>query len=831
MDTELPQEEKIKRIEQIKLQLMEKHKDETVRYTGCSINCGGSGCILKVRLKDGKITAIEPDDRYHRNVGREDAVATDDELQKNKLQQRHCPFAWGWRRHLYSPNRVLYPLMRAPGSKRGEGKFIRISWDEALTIIAEKMKECKEKYGPYSIITPYIDNPMLDPLFGWFEAGVQGWGWCSQDAERLAEHLMTGYPGWTYAPSFDMADVLFNSKLIVLWGLDLTTTRIGPAHQFAWYVKMAREKKGTPVICIDPRFSDTAAVLADQWIPIKPGTDMAMLLAIAYIVIKEDLYDKEFVERFVEPKGFKKWADYILGVSDGVPKTPEWAEKICAVPAETIRDFTYLYAKSKPTFLYKNWSVARKSRGENSARAAAALQAIMGYWGKGGYSGFGPRSRNAPYIRPWFPMRIPLGLMPRKYYPPRMYRSNKWAQAVLLLDKVKSGELSTEEYRRIIGWRADPNLPNPNPKMLFGGGPQAQTVNTLVTGTNATLHQIEAMNRLEMVVWFATHMTPTAMYADIILPVQDQTFECPTFANNDYGGFSHNTFCPGVVKAPGEAKPFMWIYTKLAEKLGFGRRYNTYYTTDENWDKDWLRYLGAYYNRFRDTMKRWELDLPEWEEFLKQECPSINLDEYFDEPCHGYVNELELGLPFPTKSGKIEICSEILEKEEERGKLHFDARGLVIDVLPNDWRDLTPIPTYQPAVRGMEDPLVAKYPLMLLSSHGRYRSHSTGWDNPWLRGDVYRHALWINVADAKVRGIKDGDIVRVYSDVGEVRVPAYVTTRIMPGVVVLRHGAWIELDEKGVDHGGCPNMLLFDDKSPQTPAHATGLVQVEKVEG
>jgi anaerobic dimethyl sulfoxide reductase subunit A len=820
-------EVKNERVEKIKTLLMQKHVGEVLDYTGCYANCGGSCCIFKVRIRDGKITAIEPDDHYNVGVGREDSVASDTDLMKNRLQQRACEVAWVWHKQLTLPERVLYPLKRVDGARRGEGRFEKISWDEALTIVAEKLKEAKEKYGPYSIITPYFENPHLDPIFSFLGAGVQGWGWCSMDAERLVKHLMLGYPGWSRLESYDMADMLFNSKLIVLWGAEPSSTRYGPAHQFAYYIRMARER-GTPVICIDPRYTDTAAVLADQWIPIKPGTDLAMMIAVAYVLFKQDLYNKEFVERFVEPKGFKAWHDYVMGVEDGVPKTPQWAEEICGVPAETIEGFARLYARCKPTFLFKNWSVARKSYGENVARAAVILQSMMGYiGGPGGYNTLAPVSRVRPYLDNYTAWILPLGVR-GKYVAPRMYRSNKWAEAVLLLDDVKEGRLTTEEYRRIIGWRTDPNLPNPNPKVLLWGSYYMGT-NYLVTGANATERQIKALEKMEFVVQIASFMTPTAKYADIILPVADQALEDYTFQHDGYGGFANILLCPKIKEPPGEAKPLFWIYTKLAEKLGFGHLYNAHYREGESWFVLWERYLRKCYEAGREEIrKRFGKEIPEFEEFKKSRF--FNYDELFDKPLYGLKDHLEKGVTFQTKSGKIEFVSEILADESQRGKVHIDQLGRLIDNLPNDWKGLEALPRYKPIVRGFEDPMVKQYPLFMLTPHSRYRVHSFFWNNPWLRGDCYQHRFWINVADAKARGIRDGDLVEVFNHVGRTRVRAYVTTRIMPGVAILYHGAWYDPDEDGVDKAGCPAVLLHDNESPPTPALVTTLVQVKKCE-
>jgi anaerobic dimethyl sulfoxide reductase subunit A len=198
-------------------------------------------------------------------------------------------------------------------------------------------------------------------------------------------HIMAGVRGWDYAgySSGSAADMLANSKMLVLWGNDPTVGHQGPAHQWAYFIKLARER-GKPVIIIDPRYSTAVKTLADQWIPIKPGTDAAMFLAMAWVLFRNDLWDKSFVEKFVEPVGFQKWQDYVLGISDGIPKTPEWAEVRCAVPAETITALAKMVGTNRPAFMTSHWAVARKSHGEQTVWIFAALQAMLGYWGTPG---------------------------------------------------------------------------------------------------------------------------------------------------------------------------------------------------------------------------------------------------------------------------------------------------------------------------------------------------------------------------------------------------------------------------------------------------------------
>jgi anaerobic dimethyl sulfoxide reductase subunit A len=802
------------------------NKNERTVYTSCMCNCGGnSQCVIKAHVVDGKVVAVEPDDRYNRNVGREDAGMTDQDLIKVKLQRRPCVMGLTFHRYIYHPDRILYPLKRAPGSKRGEGKYVRISWDEALDTIAGKLKECREKYGPYSIITPFSPNEKAERLFSIWGAGVEGWGWCSTDAARLMAHVISGEEGWAMAryASGSAADMLANSKMVVLWGNDATVGHQGPAHQFAYFIKLARER-GKPVIIIDPRYSTAVKTLADQWIPIKPGTDTAMFMAIAHVLFERDLWNKEFVEKFVEPKGFGKWRDYVSGTIDGIPKTPEWAEVRCAVPAETIRALAMMIGTVKPAWLWCHFTVSRKSHGEQTIGAFAALQAMMGYWGTPGAG---------PVMDPGSRHEIPLGTLgpPGEYKVPKLYRSHYWAEAVLWLDKVRNGEMSEEEYRQKLGWRTRPEvLKEFNPKFLWWGkgtGPHAS--DTLSTTCNSSNNQVKAFEKMDFVVSMHSIMTPTVKYADIILPARDPMWEDKYLVHGTaYGCFESFNMCPQVVDPPGEVKSWIWVYCKIAERLGIApQKYFKYYTSDENWDRDWERYQRDGYENIINFYEKRGQTLPIWEEFKQGKF--INCDELEEVPFTGWDEQVKEDKPFRTKSGKIELFSEYIADEKNRGKGdHLDSRGRVIDNLPADWLDMTPHPTYMNTRRGMDDPLVKKYPIMLLTSHSRYRVHYLFWEHKWLRS-LYKHRVWMNVADAKVRGIRDGDKVVAYNDRGRVIMPAYVTPRLMPGLALIHSGGKNMLGEDGIDYGAAPSTLLGGDfESCHAPARATNLIQIEK---
>ena len=807
-------------------------QDGTSVYTTCRCNCGGNHqCVLKAHVRNGKIMAVEPDDRFNTNVGREDEVLSDADLIKVRIQRRPCVMGLAFHRYLYHPDRILYPMKRKPGTPRGQGEWVRISWDEALDTIADTMRETRERYGPYSIVTPYA-NRNAERFFSFWGAGVNGWGWCSFDAARLMAHVIAGGKGWEMDAwsSGSAPDMLAHTKLIVLWGTDPTVGHQGPAHMWAWFIKLARER-GIPVIIFDPRYSVAAGTLADQWIPIKPGTDRAMFMALAHSLFMSDLWNKEFVAKYVDPLGFEKWRDYVLGKEDGIPKTPEWAETRCAVPAATIHALARLIGTIKPAWLWSHWAVARKGDGEQTVGAFTALQAMMGYWGTPGAG---------PPLHPGSIRRLPVGEWvnfggpPGDYKSPKLYRSHNWAEAVLLLDRVRKGELSEKEYMKTVGWQADPAiLKEFNPRFLFFGGNSPHSTNHVVTACSSSNNQVRAFSKMDFVVHMHDIMTPTGQYADIFLPVRSPMWEEKGIVRSaSYGTVECINYCPGVVEPAGEVKNWLWIYVKLAERLGMDpKKMFGFYTNDEHFDDDLERASRHSYDELTEYYKRKGITIPAWEDFSKGDF--INCDEHDEEPFTGFDEQMKQGKPFNTASGKIELFSRYVADEANRGRgEHYDALNHLYDNLPSDWGGMTPSPTYKAMHRGMDDPLTREYPLMLITPHSRYRVHYLFWEHPWLKDHVYRHRVWLNVADARARGIIDGDMIEVYNDRGKVLMPAYVTSRIMPGVVLIHSGGKVIHDENGVDLGASPSTLLGGDfESCLAPARATNLVQIKKHTG
>ena len=335
-------------------------------------------------VEDGRITRLETDDRP-------DTLAAP--------QLRACVRGRAYLRRQYHPDRLLHPLKRT--GRRGEGKFDRISWEEALDTVAAHFEDVKSRYGNSALFVPYGTGSYnqlngshtarrLMNLYGGCLGIYNSYSWaCNQAATpTVYGTLVTG----------NQRQDWLNSRYILMWGWNPAEMRDGTNSDY--FIKLARQN-GARVVCIDPRFTPSAAALADEWIPIRPGTDAAMMSAMAYVMLTENLYDAEFVRTHClgwdatqMPPGWRRrkvtpitcWA-----VRDGIPKTPGWAEAITAVPADTIARIAREYATIKPGMLYQGYGMQRRAYGEQVVRAGCVLAAITGNVGiPGGWaSGLG----------------------------------------------------------------------------------------------------------------------------------------------------------------------------------------------------------------------------------------------------------------------------------------------------------------------------------------------------------------------------------------------------------------------------------------------------------
>jgi anaerobic dimethyl sulfoxide reductase subunit A len=685
------------------------------------------------------------------------------------------------------------------------------------------MKRAVEEYGPYSVASfnPGIGGMPLMPIIPWIDFGFTGWGNSSSSGHELAELLTTGYDwadGVVRGTEFNQNEApdFLNARAIVMWGWNPAVTNV----EISYYLMLAKES-GIPIIVVDPVYTISAEVYGSQWIPIRAGTDAAALLAIAQVLFAENIFDGDFVARFAEPKGFEEFRSYVMGESDGVPKTPEWAESICGVPTSALRGLAHLVATVKPTYFKLNISVARKLYGESAARLGTIIAAMTGNVGLPGTC-----CGSAMDGMPIHGLPVPAvnwRRTPPTYKAPIAMRSHKLSDAILLKEELEAGRMTEDEYRRRIG--APPDAPLTAIRVASGV--------SFVSMPDIN-KQLRALEKVDFTFNLTTNIRHHSnQMADVILPMAEPFFETARgFALLVQHYISNYFLCSfKSVEPPGEARPSEWIWIELARRFGKAEAYNGRLACIpyQQWDE-------AHEEAFREAYESWadrkEIQnlvspIPSWREFRK--CPVIRVP--LKDPFFPYREQVEGKKPFNTPSGKIEFASSAL-RDPEFPRKNFRGRCFGGS-----------IPTQMPAVPEWmtppDNPLsetAVTYPLSLITPHSSFHQNTTQDDNPWFL-DEFRHAVWLSTTDAQARSIKEGDLVQIYNDKGEIELPAYVTSRLMPGTVVVRFGAWYVPDEArsekmphGIDRRGACNFLTHDDLYPWVVGvqNCSNLVQVRK---
>ena len=708
---------------------------ETVITSTCGHNCGGR-CVVNAHVADGKIVHISTDQRRW-NADHPPLPA--------------CARGVGQIERTYHPDRLKYPMRR--NGPRGSGEFQRISWNEALDEVATNMKRIRAEHGDAAILDAsrtgslsMLHGRSAAQRFLYMAGGCTDlWSSMSSEAEIYAVRTTYG-PGVEYKASGRELSDFANSKFILMWGWSPGDGTFGTGTMP--YLKQAKAK-GVRIVCVDPRQTNTSRQLADEHIFIRPSTDTAALVAMAYTIVTENLHDQEYCDRHV--LGFDNttpsYKAYITGALDGIPKTPAWASEITGIPAETIRSLAIAFATSKPAAIQCGYAPGRTLNGEQFHRAAFALAAITGNVGiAGGNSGVSNGATGRGGVA-----NLPAGKNP----------IDARVSSPLLADLLARGKAG--------GYPADI-------KMIYSAG--GNLFNQAPNSGKIAAH----LDKVEFIVAQDHFLTPTARHADIVLPAT--TFWERNDVHTPWAGAGHYAiYMHQAIQPMYECRNDIDIFSDLAKRLGI-EGYN------DKTEDEWLRALTGKsigdFEAFRD-----------------------NGVARFPKPkdAVAFAAEIRGEKPFSTPSGKIEIYATTLAENPN----------------PYGLGEISVIPTWVPP------PPDAKHPLRLCTPKSRARTHSIHGNQPLL-ARVDPDTVWLHESDAKARGIRNGQAVRVFNDVGATILLAEVTARIAPGVVSIKEGAWFTPDATGTDKKGCANVLTLDRSAPSgATTYNTNQVEVERL--
>ena len=566
---------------------------ETIVTSTCGHNCGGR-CVVNAHVRDGRIAHISTDARRW-NPDHPPLPA--------------CARGVGQIERTYHPDRLKYPLRRS--GPRGSGQYQQISWDQALDTVAGEMLRIRENYGNAAILDAsrtgsqsMLHGRVAAQRFLYMFGGCTDlWSNMSAEAEVFSVRITYGEKDYKSAGR-EPTDFV-NSKLILMWGWSPGDGTFGTGTM--QYLKHAKQK-GARIICVDPRITMTSKQLADEHIFIRPSTDAAALISMAYVIVSEGLHDQTFCDRHVHgfdegqvPAG-ASYKSYLLGLNDGQPKTPEWAAAITGIPAETIRRLAVEFASSKPAAIQAGYAAGRTMYGEQFHRAAYALAAITGNVGiSGGNSGVSNGATGRAGIK-----SLPTGKNP----------IDAKVASPLLADLLARGKAGgyPEDIRMIYSAGGD----------LFNQCPNA--------GKMAA-----SLQNVEFIVAQDHFLTPTARLADIVLPAT--TFWERNDVHTPWAGAGHYAiFMRQAIEPMYECRNDIDIFGELSRRVGI----NGY---NDKSEAQWLRELTA------DAVD-------DFDRFAEQGVAR------FSAPPDAVAFAKQIRDPeqhrFSTPSGKIEIYSNVL---------------------------------------------------------------------------------------------------------------------------------------------------------------------------
>lgn len=821
------------------------------KTAACWHNCGGR-CLNKVLVQDGVVVRQKTDDTH------EDSW----EYQ----QQRACPRGRSQQQQVFSAERIKYPMKRknwqpgggdnSNGELRGIDEWEQISWDEALELVAEELNRIYDENGPRSVyLNSYASATEITGLLNLKGGYVQMQASGSYGTWK-AGPLMLGTSYENSNPDFTLANDRFdlkNADTIVLYGCNPVWSSASlPNYNF-----MEAKKEGVNYVYVGPSYNVSAQLLDATWIRVRPGTDTAFLLAVAYVMITQDdpdsnpLIDWDFLDRCtvgfdadhmpddaVEQENFQA---YVLGEYDDIPKTPEWASEICGTPVEDIEWYANTIGCQNNVMLLHSYPAGRCYGAEDLPQLYMTVGAMGGHMGKSGNacaaayqyeaanSGTRLVSWGSSYvmnlaayvngISDTFPgSKIAEAIVDGRYWP----YGTLWKSGTM---GIVPGEWVDVDIKAIV----------------------SQTGNFFQSRCN-TNKMIEAYRKVDFVLNISYDFNPGAQYSDIILPACT-VWETPwtltagsmlqTWINRE------TLILPQKICEPlYESKTDYEIVALLADAMGIDRS-ELFMNTPSQAMLDII--AGAtVVDEDGVTPKTLvtitEDDLSYYNEIVGEAtCETqegvIGLRDFFEQGIYqveryegdnyGYIGYQEFredpeANPRPSNSGKLEIyCQQKADSFNTVGFMDEEYKGYPTYHVPIDG--------YEASFSDWDSKTKGEYPYQMYTPHYLRRSHTTLDNLPWLR-EAFANPVFISASDAEEKGISTGDTVRIYNQYGQVLRRASVTEGIMPGCVALPHGPWPKIDpDTGIDYGGNENVLTggVDNPQPQLEGFNTVLVNYE----
>lgn len=702
--------------------------------------------------------------------------------------------------------RVLRPairrgwLERGPGPDRARGvdPFVEVDWDEALDLVARELRRVIAEHG---------NEAIFGGSYGWASAGrfhhaqsqihrflncLGGYTrsvntYSSGASEVILPHVV-GANGaseaFARATTWD-AIAAHTDVLVAFGGINVKNAAVdsGGVVRHAVPSALARAAaRGVRFELFSPLRSDLPTDIDVAWHPVVPGTDTAVMLALAYVLVTEERHDRAFLERYCV--GADRFVEYIVGESDGRPKDPEWAAERSGIAPDRVRELARRMSGSR-TLVTVSLSLQRAQHGEQPVWAGLALAALLGQIGlPGGGFGHGYASTaavGAPRYAHALPV-LPQGANPVRSFIPV-------AQITRLLED-PGGVLEYDGQRLTL----------PDIRLVYwaGGNPfhHHQDLNRLR----------RALARPDTVIVHEPFWTATARHADVVLPTT------VTLERDDIGATHSDgrvVAMPRALAPLGDALDDYEIFAGLAKRLD---RFDE--LTEGRTTRDWLEHV---YDRFRERMTRKGIDVPAFDDFWPdgevQLPPSSEghtwLDRFRTDP-----ERHRLGTP----SGRIELWSETIA-------------GFGYD-------DCPPHPAWLEPEEWLGGERARRFGLHLVANQPATRLHGQLDAGRHSRAAKVagREPVRIHPADAAARGIRPGDVVRVFNDRGACYCGAVVTAEVRPRVVNLSTGAWFDPVDPAQPDAACahgnPNVLTADRGSSRLAQGSTGqhvLVEIERV--